>query len=371
MVIRRQICAYHLLNWIVPVLVIMLDPLPALAQDEQVEKNEEPENPAPIFQHDDTLQIRIEAPFSDIFRSRGDAAEYFPAMLYYRGADDVEVATPLEIKTRGNFRNRKNVCSFPPLMLDFPRGEMAATIFAGENRIKLVTHCQGRERYYDYVLLEYLNYRVLNLLTDYSMKVRLLELSYVNSETSRTIAETHGFLLEDIERMATRLQLAEVKLKNVDAAWYDQEHEVLVALFQYFLGNTDWSLVVGDPGEVCCHNVYPLQGEQTALLPIPYDFDVTGMVNPDYAAAPRQLGIRHLTQRLYRGACPPRDTLERALNLFIEKREAIRALYAEQPGLNDVARNRALTYIDDFFGVIADSAQVENHILSACRTYNE
>jgi hypothetical protein len=344
---------------------------PLKAQDVPEEQAEEKDNPAPIFQHDDPLQIRIEAPFSDIFRSRGDAAEYFPAMLYYPGVDGVEVATELRIKTRGNFRNRVHICRFPPLMLDFPRAEIATTIFAGENHIKLVTHCQARERYYDYVLLEYLNYRVLNLLTDYSLKVRLLELTYINSDSQRTIAGTYGFLLEDIERMAARLQLAEVKLNNVDVDWYDQEHEVLVALFQYLLGNTDRSLVVGDPGEVCCHNVYPLQGEHTALLPIPYDFDVTGIVNPDYAEAPRQLGIRRLTQRLYRGACPPPEALEQAVNLFIEKQGAIRALYAEQPGLTDFARNRVLTYIDEFFSVIADSAQVENNILSACRTYNE
>jgi hypothetical protein len=283
----------------------------------------------------------------------------------------MEVANALRIKTRGNFRNRSNVCSFPPLMLNFPRGEMAATIFAGENRIKLVTHCQPRNRYYDYLLLEYLNYRVLNLLTDYSLKVRLLALSYVNSETGKIVAETHGFLLEDIARLATRLHFTEVELKTVDPLWYDPEQEVLVALFQYLLGNTDWSLVIGDPGEVCCHNVYPLQGENTALLPVPYDFDVTGIVNPDYAAAPRQLGIRRLTQRLYRGACPSPAILEQAVKLFMEKREAIRSLYEHQPGLGEVVRARSLAYIDDFFAVIADDAQAEKNILGACRTYDE
>ena len=185
------------------------------------------------------------------------------------------------------------------------------------------------------------------------------------------MADTYGFLLEDPERMAERLQLTEVELKHIDAAWYDPEHEVLVALFQYLLGNTDWSLVIGDPGEICCHNVYPLQAAGTSLFAVPYDFDVTGIVNPDYASAPRQLGLRRLTERLYRGACPPPEALKQALSLFMEKREAIRALYEHQPGLSDVVRKRTLAYIDGFFAVIADKAQVEKNILGACRTYDE
>jgi hypothetical protein len=362
---HRRSLVYQLLSWVLLLPGVVLTLTPARAQDEVAA------NPAPIFQQDDALQVRIEAPFQDIFRSRGDAAEYFPATLYYSDSEGMEVATTLRIKTRGNFRNREDVCSFPPLMLDFPRGEMGATIFNGENRLKLVTHCQQRSRYYEYVLLEYLNYRVLNLLTDYSLKVRLLEVNYVNTDGAKTLANTYGFLLEDIERMAERLQLDEVELKQMDVSWYDEEQEVLVALFQYLLGNTDWSLVLGDPDEACCHNVYPLQGKYTSLLPVPYDFDVTGIVSPSYGSPAWQLGVRSLGQRLYRGACPSPAALQQAVALFMEKRDAIRALYEYQPGLGDFVRNRTLNYVDSFFAVIADQEQVQKKILDDCRSYNE
>jgi hypothetical protein len=104
---------------------------------------------------------------------------------------------------------------------------------------------------------------------------------------------------------------------------------------------------------------------------VPYDFDVTGMVNPDYGSPPAKLGIRRLTERLYRGACPAPDLLKQAVDLFVAKREAIRALYELQPGLGEVVRKRSLAYVDSFFAEITSNEQVENKILQACRTYHE
>ena len=339
--------------------VLLWLPLPVLAAEETA-------NPAPIFWQDEPLDVRIEAPFKKVLGSRGDDAEYFPANLFYTADDGSEVAVPLRIKTRGNNRNRPEICRFPPLMLNFARREVGATVFAGEDRLKLVTHCQPSNQYPQYVLLEYLSYRVLNLLTDYSLRVRLLNVSYFNDGGDKPVASKHGFLIEDIERFAERMSLKEVQVKRLERDWYDAEQEVLVALFQFMISNTDWSLVIGEPDETCCHNLFALQGDKTALLPIPYDFDVTGIVNPRYGLAAHQLGQRRLTERLYRGACPDPAMLAQAIALFVEKRAAIGALYEQEPGLSDTHRKRALAYIASFYDVITDDAQVHTTIMDTC-----
>lgn len=339
-------------------LVVLLPAAAAMAQ--------EPDVPAPIFQEQAALAVRIEAPLSDIFRSRGDDAEYFPARLTYADAQGAEISTALRIKTRGNFRNRENVCRFPPLMFNFTEEDAAGTLFAGENRLKLVTHCQPRARYTQYVLLEYLAYRIFNLLTDTSIRVRLLDIVYVDPASGDTLAAEPGFLLEDIERLGERLQLHEVSLMHIDRKWYDARHEVLVSLFQYLIGNTDWSIVIGDPGEPCCHNAYALQGGDTTLIPLPYDFDVTGFVDPRYGLAPRQLGIYRLTQRLYRGACPAPEHLQQALDLFIARQQGIRLLVQSLEPLSDAIEEKTLRFIDDFYSVISDPVQVQDKILVNC-----
>src|SRR5690606_20732475 len=140
--------------------------------------------------------------------------------------------------------------------------------------------------------------------------------------------------------------------------WYDAQQEVLVSLFQYLIGNTDWSLVVGDPGETCCHNLYALQGDNSPLLPLPYDFDVSGLVNPPYAVPPRQLNLYRLSQRLYRGTCPAPADLQQALVLFVDKKPDIYALIDALDGLNNAAKRRALRFIDEFYDVITDPVRV-------------
>src|SRR5690606_13278216 len=167
--------------------------------------------PAPVFHSHDVLRVKITAPFRQVLASRGEDADYFPARLSYVDANGRAVESDLEIKTRGNFRNRENVCRFPQLMLDFPRSAMSGTLFAGENRLKLVTHCQPRSRYNQYVLLEYLSYRVFNLLSDTSLRVRLLDLEYIDSRNGDTVASAPGFLIESVESLAVRRALAEVR----------------------------------------------------------------------------------------------------------------------------------------------------------------
>lgn len=321
---------------------------------------------APVFQRDDILQVRVEAPLPDILRSRGEDAEYFPATLFYRAADPEEVAAALRIKTRGNFRNRASVCRFPPLMLNFLRPEVDATIFAGENRLKLVTHCQARPRYDQYLLLEYLNYRIYNLLSANSLKVRLLELDYVNSTTGAPLYVKQGFIIEDSGRFAARRGLFEVTLQRARRAWYDPESALLVGVFQYLIGNTDWSLLVGAPDDSCCHNMLALQSGSGALIAVPYDLDVTGSVDPDYGRPPPSLPIRHLTQRLWRGGCPEPDLLGTVLQRFRDNKAAILTLYAEQPGLTEQVRRKALTFIEQFYAVIDDEGRVQSEFFDAC-----
>lgn len=321
---------------------------------------------APVFLAEEVLALRLEAPFTRVLGSRGDGAAYFPALVVLPEAQGGEAGIGVEVKTRGNFRNRASICRFPPLMLDFPRGKTGNTIFAGENRLKLVTHCQPRARYRQYVLLEYLAYRTLNLLSEVSLRVRLVELSYVDSESGRSVATEPGFLIESVESLAHRLALAETSIPRVRREWYDQEQFTQTALFQYLLGSVDWSALIGPDGEVCCHNIHPLQDPNGDFIALAHDFDMTGLVNPSYGSVPRQLGIRRLTQRLYRGGCPDPEILARTVLRFQERREAIRALFSEQPGLTESVRSQSLAYIDLFYDVINDSAALQTEILRHC-----
>jgi len=322
---------------------------------------------SPLFQSNEPLSLTISAPFSTLNLDRDDDRDYQPATLTMTDRDGQEIRLDLEIRVRGNFRARRDICSNPPLKLNFKRKSLANTIFEGENKLKLVDQCKNFDYYEQYLLLEYLNYRVYQLFTDDSLRVRLATVNYYDSEDKRDLGTRKSFFIEDISRMAKRLGMKEVHQERLQPGDYDPTRMNLVDLFEYFIGNTDWSSLAGPQGEECCHNIIPLSPRGGSLIPVPYDFDLAGMVNARYAEVSDLLPIRSVRQRLYRGYCPSDAVLQKTIAAFIEKRDEIKALYEKQPGLTERSVNYTLKYIDDFYDTIQDRNKLNRAIMQKCR----
>jgi hypothetical protein len=316
-----------------------------------------------LFGRDEPLALRLEASFGAV--KRGDAdPEYQPARLTYTTPDGATVATDLRVRLRG--KSRREVCSFPPLLLNFRTKSVASSLFEGQNRLKLVTHCEDRDANSQYVFLEYLAYRVLNLVTDASLRVRAVEVTYLDTERGREIAAGPGILLEDEDAFAIRHALSVSAEERIDRARYDSAALGLLEVFQFFIGNTDWSAFAGPPGTPCCHNVVPLARADGVLLPIAYDFDAAGIVDANYALPNERLRIASVRQRLYRGSCPEPEALRTSLAPFQAKRGEIRALYEQHSQLSAKNRARALEYIDEFYRLLSNPKQVERAFRSNC-----
>jgi hypothetical protein len=323
---------------------------------------------SPLFQSHEPLTLLIKAPFREIHKSRGIERPYHAAGMSLTGNDGKEVLLDLEIRVRGKSRAKPKTCTYPPLKLNFKRKSLTNTVFDGENKLKLITQCKKSSSYEQYLLLEYLNYRVLQLFTDYALRVRLVQISYYDSDRGRDLGTRPAFFLEDIGRMAKRVGLKELKIKRMKARDYDPAMLNLVDVYEYFLGNTDWSVIVGPPEEGCCHNIVPLQGKDGPVIPVPYDFDATGVVNPPYVLVSEKLPIKSLKQRLYRGFCQSGDIYQATIAAFLDKRNEITALYENQPGLSTGSRKSALRYYDHFYNTIQDEKKLKRAILDKCRS---
>jgi hypothetical protein len=329
---------------------------------------------APLFATTEPLAFVVEAPFDSVFRQRGpDSPEFASKVLVTEGGRDMPL--DVEIRTRGLTRLRRDVCEFPPLSLDFDREDVAPTVFAGQNRMKLNVHCQNNADYEQYVLQEYLAYRIFNLLSPMSFRVRLARVTYVNTSDRSDTQVRRAFLIEHQDQMAARNGWQTVNVSVVPPEAVDPAFLGLVEIFEYMVGNPDWSPFGKGPGEEeCCHNTQPI-GNQTRgpVFPVPYDFDVTGLVNTRYAdrvftPADRGLGIQRVRQRVYRGVCSSRPHLAAAYALFNEKKDAIYALYREQPELDPDVLKRSLEYFDEFYQTINDPRRVEREINQKCRS---
>jgi hypothetical protein len=349
------------------VLVVMT----ALAQE--LQPTEKPSAPvAPLFASREPLTFTIEAPLATIFKDRGKVRNERPAKLILAGSDGQPVTLDVDIRTRGKTRAERRICEFPPLRLDFDTAGHG-TVFERQNDLKLVTHCQdGRPEYDQYVLQEYLVYRVYNLLTDLSFRARLARVTYVDSDGKRDSLTRYGFLLEPLDAMARRNGWQALRVPAVPPQIVDPQSLALVGVFQYMIGNPDYSLFSVEPGEdACCHNTVPIGTAAGPIFSVPYDFDISGIVNTRYAdrlfvPEQRNMGIRRVRERAYRGLCASAENLPGVFALFNQKRDAIYALYREQPGLDAEVVKETIEYLDAFYNTINDPKKVEREFTKRC-----
>jgi len=318
-----------------------------------------------LFDAHEPLAIELEADWSALQRDRSETPTPRPAVLRYAGPSG-PVTLSIQLETRGRSRLRKTVCEFPPLLLDIPKDARKGTLFRGIGELKLVTHCQRSPKYEQNVLLEYLVYRSYNALSDHSYRVRLLQVSYRDPGAKKPRWERAGFVIEDASNLTKRVGAERVAESTIDPALIDPVAAARVEMFFYMIGMTDFSLIARPDGP-CCHNARALKMPGGRIVPVPFDFDQTGVVDPEYALPDPRLGIRSVTQRKFRGMCRPSGEHAAAIAELQAKRAEITALFDGLANLMQARRQRALKFIEGFYTWAADGQKVEKTLSAECR----
>jgi len=324
---------------------------------------EESGQPDPLFQSNEIFDVRLIAPLTTLVKDR-PTDEDLQGIFQFTESDNTVVDFDVQIRTRGHFRH--DTCDFPPLWLSFEKSQTKDTLFDKQDRLKLVVHCDDSDRYEQTVLREYLAYRYFNVVTDQSFRVRLLRVTYVDTDDRRDEQTRYAFLIEHKNRVGIRLERKDLKLDRTTVNAIQADQLNLTSIFELFLGNTDFSPVAGAPGNECCHNYVLFGNDVDPLLSIPYDFDQSGIVNAPYAVTNENLGIRSVRQRLYRGRCANNEHVPTSLQAFQDNRDAIYKLVEDQEGLESRTRKIIVSYIDDFYELIEDPRDVERKILKKC-----
>lgn len=316
-----------------------------------------------LFQSHDLLSLTLSMDMRTVLRDRGDERDQHQASIYYLSTDGDTVVVPLRVRTRGYFRRDPINCNFPPLRLNFAKETSMNTIFQGQNKLKLVTHCRSRgDQYEQNILKEYLAYRLYNLFTEESYRVRLLKLSYADSEGKKDTLIKMGFFIESTEQMTLRNLCQEVEIKNVRQEHCDLEKITVLSVFQYMIGNTDWSVPV-------FHNIDLIQKQASdPPVPVPFDFDWCGLVNASYTVPSEALDIDNVRTRLYRGFCRTETEFEQALQEFRDREEEIYSIIDSIPHLAERERDETMRYMQQFFKIINNPKMVRKEFFDNCRT---
>lgn len=311
-----------------------------------------------LFDRDDILDVDLRGPLARTIKDQKKTNEY-PFVLSVGGKE-----MPVAVRVRGNSRVR--VCRFPPLRLNFSSEGTVDTPFAGQDKLKLVTHCKTAAGYQENVLMEYAAYRIFELLSDVSFRTRLLRIRYVDTDNSdREPRIRYGFVIESDKDLATRAQGELLHAHGVAKSRLNLNQAALVFVFQYLIANTDWSLVAAFGEEHCCHNgaFVTIDGEHAL---VPYDFDLAGLVAAPYARPDPSLGISSVRVRRYVGYCIDEAWIAGALQTVLANRPRIAVIIEGLPGASEKQSRRRLTYLERFYKQAEDVPAFARRLSRQC-----
>lgn len=316
---------------------------------------------ASFYEDQSVLNITLVADFGQLKHdTRDDKAPYRPAKILYM-ADGKQVSVPVKIKPRGIWRRK--TCDMPPIRLNFDKDSTHKTIFTKQNRMKLVVTCKNNDETEQYLLSEFQLYRVQRLLTPLSFDARLAHVAFVDAKKGDTIQKRYAFFGEEPEDAAKRLGGVPLMIKNARGDDLDPDASAMFGVFQYFIGNTDFSVTQ-------LHNVLLLRKDSIfdIAFPVARDFDWSGAVNARYAFPDYRLPIKRVTQRLMKGDCAGPEAFERTFQIFRAKKDSIYALYHDSlsAAMKPDVVKQTLKYFDEFYSEINDPWHQKHDIVTAC-----
>ena len=311
-----------------------------------------------FFEDKRPLKVTISTDIKDL-QSEKKSLKAVNASITINFPDSISISDSIKIKHRGNFR--KENCYLASLMLQF--NNTKTSHFSPFKRLKLVGGCGKNKNDEQYLLKEYMVYQLYNLLTNYSFRVRLMEINYIDTKNKIKPYSQYAFVIEDIDDVAKRNNCKEKKFVKAIPNSTKSSETILVAMFQYMIGNTDWSIPF-------FHNiklVVPKKDTNSMPIPVAYDFDVSGFVNPPYAEPPPDIGIERVTQRVYRGFPKPIEELQVVINLFLQKEDEIYSMINDFNLLSESSKKEMQSYLKDFFKTIKNENEVKSVFITNAR----
>lgn len=311
-----------------------------------------------LFISEDVIRMELRADFREIENDRTGTAQLHDGLLTYYNTDGSEVSLSVAVSVRGHFRKNPDNCIFPPLMISFSKDDVANTIFSGQGKLKLVTPCQNEE----YLIDEYLVYKLYNRVTDLSLKARLVKMVYYDTAEDSYIFERYSFFLENKKHAAERNGLVQ-KDYFLTPLTLNRDNYMKLSVFQYMIGNKDWFVTSR-------HNIIIMQradGEQNPYA-VPYDFDFSGFVNASYTYLPKETQSVLISRRIFRGLCYTEDEFRKVFNFYRELRPEFRTVIKKQKLLSQNSKRQVMNYLNQFYNIIGSRDLFEQEFLAHCET---
>jgi hypothetical protein len=335
---------------------------------------------SPLFQGDSILEVTLKTDLPQLIRDR--SKNYHSATI--------EVVDPavrgsgfkMKVSTRGMTSLRS--CQFPHLRFKFDPASVQSTLLRNLSKVKVVGHCNNPDLGDSHaneqkeVILQYALYKMYNQLTDYSIKVRLAKMHYVDTSGKMADINKYAFFIEPEESVAARFNAKAEERESFNDQGYSSSHlnanyAGLDEAYQFLIGNGDWRLLYGNTINILNSNI--ISGSDIGFLAMPYDMDRAGMCNNQFAyhsiysdggtfpiVGDDPSTIRSIYAQNYQN----RKMYKFAFQKFREKREQMYEVYEKLGSLIDSHyHDRTVGHLDRFFRAIGTREEAELEDLTA------
>ena len=301
----------------------------------------------PLFKYEKLLDLELKTDMISLLNDIGEERDYHKCLFKSTGADwalpkEIEV----KVKTRGNFRRRKQNCNFPPLRFKFPLDLLKGTEFVGQDRLKYVSHCQSSmDGYEQNTIKEYLVYKMYNLIDKHSYRVRLTRIRFVDTIYGDSLQRI-GFFLEDKKDVAIRNGKTILQYKNIQQYNILRSNMVMLSLFQMMVGNSDWDVSR-------LHNIDLLSVDENSIpVAVPFDFDWCSIVDHSYYTPDPRIDMDGKYKRMYKSYRWSDEEFKTAFSKFKNLKESFLELISKNRYLNEESKQSMMNYILTFYELL-------------------
>lgn len=313
-----------------------------------------------LFKSNDPLQLKMAFSVKDVRKNTNDST-FMDSFILVESSPGKWDSIPMELRTRGNFR--LDNCFFPPLRIKFKKDTAEGTIFQKNTSLKLVMPCQKGKGADSFIGKEFLAYQLLEDITPYYFETRLIKITFTNLDDKKgEELEMLGFLIQDDDKVADRFEGKVIEGRRIPPSFMQDSATVRQDFFQFLIGNTDFSTLF-------LHNQKVLQLPDETVIPLSYDFDMSGLVDPPYSQVNAQLNIKSVRDRLYRGFCRDEAFLEMIRQEFLAKEAQFwNTVDTQQPYIAEADLKIVKSFLKGFFDILKNDRMFRDQVLLACRS---
>lgn len=311
-----------------------------------------------LFDSEVPISLKMSFSIKEI-KSKTNDSTYMDSEISVQTSSGGWETFPFEIRTRGNFRLAN--CYYPPMRIKLKKDEAKGTIFQGNRSLKLVLPCSKSKFADSFLGKEYLAYQLFEQVTPYTFDTRLVKVEFTNLDDKKAEPVTLlGILIEDDDEVAKRFD-GEILTKKIPPSIMEDSATVRHDLFQMMIGNTDWSGLYQ-------HNQKAMVIGEKTIIPLAYDFDMTGLVNPPYGQVNSAVGIEKITDRVFRGFCRNPELVQTIRKEFLAKESKIfETIELNKQYFSEADSKWINNFIIEFYDILKNDKLFQQKVLEACR----